>query len=203
MKKIMFITSAIVFFSLAGILTADDLVTDSQDVDSLYSDHKAYRVGDIVTILVVESTEGYQSASLKTEKSQKIGAGIGTSSWGGGTTSPFPYVPSLGAGAESYHDGGGKSSRSGGLIAKVSARVERVLSNGNCVIKGTKVIQINDDKQNLVVKGIIRPEDINADNTIYSTFVADASIMYEGKGPVGEKTQPGIITRIFDWLGLF
>ena len=129
--------------------------------------------------------------------------GMGMSSWGGGITSVFPYVPSWGAAGEEAQKGSGKSTREGGLIAKISARVEKLLSNGNLVIKGTKVIQVNDDKQNLVIEGVIRPEDIGSDNTIYSTFVADAQIMYEGKGPIGEKTSPGIITRIFDWLGIF
>ncbi len=93
--------------------------------------------------------------------------------------------------------------RSGGLTAKISARVEKVLTNGTLSIKGTKVIQINDEKQNLVIKGVIRPEDISSDNTILSTYVAEAQIEYEGNGPVGEKTSPGIITRILDWLGIF
>jgi len=151
----------------------------------------------------VETTTGYQSASLKTNKQSGLKAGMGTSSWGGGTTIPFPSVPSWGMAGQEYQDGGGKSMRSGGLTAKISARVEKVLTNGTLSIKGTKVIQINDEKQNLVIKGVIRPEDISSDNTILSTYVAEAQIEYEGNGPVGEKTSPGIITRILDWLGIF
>ncbi len=200
MKKInILIVLIFLFFSY---IFSDD-IANSDDINSLYTDHKAYKVGDIVTILVVESTEGYQSASLKTQKQQSISGGMGMSSWGGGVLSPFPYVPSWGAGGQEYQDGSGKSTRKGGLIAKISARVEKVLSNNNLVIKGTKIIQINDDKQNLIIEGIIRPEDIGSDNTVLSTFVADAKIKYEGKGPIGEKTSPGILTRILDWLGLF
>ncbi len=81
--------------------------------------------------------------------------------------------------------------------------MEKVLSNGNLTIKGTKVIKINDEDQNLVITGVIRPEDISADNTVISMNVADAIIQYEGKGPIGEKTSPGILTRILDWLGIF
>ena len=140
---------------------------------------------------------------MKTQKKAGLQGGMGMSSWGGGMSSPFPYVPAWGAGGMEYQDGGGKSERRGGLNARISARVENVLANGNLSIKGTKVIRVNDEKQNLIIKGVIRPEDIAADNTIYSTFVADAMIEYEGKGPIGEKTSPGIITRILDWLGLF
>jgi flagellar L-ring protein precursor FlgH len=184
MEKKGFLTAfaAIVLMALySGVLLADDVVKNEDDIESVYTDHKAYKVGDIVTIIIVESTQGSQSASLSTSKQQ--------SAWG--------------AGAGEYQDGGGKSIRAGSLQAKLSARVEKVLSNGNLVIKGTKVILVNDDKQNLVIKGVIRAEDIASDNTIMSTNVADAIIEYEGNGPIGEKTSPGIITRILDWLGIF
>lgn len=191
----------VIFYS--GAVFADDIMKNEEDIESMYTDHKAYKVGDIVTIIIIEATEGSQSASLSTSKQQKLQAGMGTAtSWGGGITSTLP-IPSWGAGAGEFQDGGGKSIRSGSLMAKLSARVEKVLSNGNLVIKGTKVILVNDDKQNLVIKGVIRAEDITSDNTIMSTNVADAIIEYEGNGPIGEKTSPGIITRLLDWLGIF
>ncbi len=206
MEKKGFLTAfaAIVLMALySGVLLADDVVKNEDDIESVYTDHKAYKVGDIVTIIIVESTQGSQSASLSTSKQQSMNAGMGTTtSWGGGKTSTLP-VPAWGAGAGEYQDGGGTSIRAGSLQAKLSARVEKVLSNGNLVIKGTKVILVNDDKQNLVIKGVIRAEDIASDNTIMSTSVADAIIEYEGNGPIGEKTSPGIITRILDWLGIF
>jgi flagellar L-ring protein precursor FlgH len=206
MKKNVYapVLAACIMILSAGAAIADDIVPNSEDLGSIYSDHKAYKAGDIVTVLVVETTEGYQSASLKTDKQSGLSGGMGMSTWGGGTRIAFPGgVPSWGAAGSEYQNGGGKSVRSGGLIAKISARVEKVLSNGNLSIKGTKVIQINDEKQNLVISGTIRPEDISADNTILSMSVADAMIEYEGKGPIGEKTSPGVITRILDWLGIF
>ncbi|MFP4466741.1 MAG: flagellar basal body L-ring protein FlgH [Candidatus Goldiibacteriota bacterium] len=198
-KKLLVIMA--VFFAAAAVY-ADDIV-NSADIDSLYTDNKAYKAGDIVTVLVVESSSGEQKSSSSTKKKQQLSAGMGMSDWGGGVASPFPYVPSWRAGSESSHDGGGKASSSGSLMGTISARVEKILSNGNLSIKGTKVITINDDKQNLIIKGVIRPQDISADNTIPSAYVADAHIEYEGKGPIGEKTSPGLITRFFDWLGLF
>ena len=189
MKKFIIVVVAVLI--AASAIMADAIVNE-EEMDSLYTDHKAYKVGDVVTIMVVESTQGSQTASLKTQKKSRLSGGMGMSSWGGGVLSPFPYVPSWGAGGEEYQDGGGKSSRSGSLVAQISGRIIRVLSNGNLVIKGTKVI-----------KGTIRPQDIGSDNVIYSTYVADATIEYEGRGPIGEKTSPGILTRIFDWLGIF
>ncbi|MEI7639964.1 MAG: flagellar basal body L-ring protein FlgH [bacterium] len=199
MKKVILISMAVLFFA-AIFVSADDIISD-KNITSMYVDHKAIRAGDLVTIFVIESTSGSQSAGLKTNKEQHLSAGMGLSQWGGGVT--FPSVPSWGAGGMESQAGGGNSSRSGNLIAKISAKVEKVLSNNNLVIRGVKVIQINDEKQNLVITGTIRPEDISADNTILSTFVADANIQYEGKGPIGEKTSPGILTRILDWIGIF
>jgi len=71
------------------------------------------------------------------------------------------------------------------------------------MIKGTKVVKINDENENLIITGVIRPEDIASDNTISSTNVAEANIKYEGTGPIGVKVSPGILTRLLDWLGIF
>ena len=206
MRKKGFMTAfaaIVLMFIYSGAVFADDVMRNEEDIESVYTDHKAYKVGDIVTIIIIESTQGSQSASLSTSKEQKLQAGMGVStSWGGGVTSVLP-IPSWGAAGGEYQDGGGKSMRAGSLQAKLSARVEKVLSNGNLVIKGTKVIMVNDDKQNLVIKGVIRSEDITSDNIIMSTNVADAIIEYEGNGPIGEKTSPGFITRFLDWLGIF
>lgn len=188
------ITAAVMLAFFAPVF-GDDIVTNADDLNSVYSDHKAFKVGDIVTIVIVESTTGYNSASLKTQKNQGLSAGIGTGS--------ANSAPSWGMFGEESQNGGGKTVRAGGLMAKISARVERVLSNGNLSIKGTKIVQVNDDKQNLIITGTIRPQDISGDNTVYSTFVADAIIEYEGNGPVGEKTTPGFLTRFLDWLGIF
>jgi flagellar L-ring protein precursor FlgH len=202
-RKILIAAAVAAVLALWAPVFADDIVKNPDDLNSAYADHKAVKVGDIVTIIVVEATQGYNSASLKTMKQQSLNGGVGLSSWGGGATSPFPYSPAWGMGGQEYQDGSGKSVRAGGLTAKISARVEKVLSNGQLSIKGTKIVQVNDEKQNLIITGTIRPEDVAADNTILSTFVADAHIEYEGKGPVGEKTSPGILTRILDWLGIF
>lgn len=201
MKKIFMLTAFLALSFAAAVVFADGIASED-NMNSLYSDHKAFKVGDIVTVLVVESVEGSQSATLKTSKSQAMAGGFGMGTWGGSSSS-IGSVPSWGAAGEEAQNGGGKSSRSGTLVAKISAKIIKVLSNGNLVIKGTRIVQINDDKQNLTIEGIIRPQDIAADNTIYSLYVADAKIEFEGNGPIGEKTTPGFFTRIFDWLGIF
>ncbi len=203
-KKIIFITLLFSWILIVGqVLVKSDDVAEEDNINSIYSDHKAYKVGDIVTINVVESAQATQSSALTTQKQQSLGGGMGMSAWGGGTTNPFPNVPSWGMAGEETQNGQGTSSRSGTLMAKIAAKVEKILSNGNLVVRGVKIVDINDEKQNLIITGTIRPEDIKSDNTVDSINVADANIQYEGKGPLAEKTSPGIITRILDWLGIF
>ena len=200
-KKIFLILFFIGLLLVNKFVLADDLVSDPNDAKSLYADHKAAKVGDILTVIVVESTSGSQEASLQTSKNQSKGGGMGMSVWSGGKILSFPN--SWGIGGAEYQDGGGKSKSKGSIIGKISVRVEKVLSNGLLQIRGSKVIKINDDKQNLILSGTVRQQDINADNTVLSTYVADALIEYEGVGPIGEKSSPGILTRILDWLGIF
>jgi flagellar L-ring protein precursor FlgH len=197
-NKITAIMAAVfaVFFTSAAF--ANDI---TNNIESLYTDHKAYKVGDLVTVIVVESTEGSQSASLSTNKKQSMQGGMGTGTSSG--SDALSGLSSWGAAGSEYQDGGGKSVRAGSLVAKIAARVEKVLSNGNLSIKGTKIIKINDEDQNLVITGVIRPEDISSDNVISSMNIADAQIQYEGKGPIGEKTSPGFLTRILYWIGIF
>src|ERR1035437_2743161 len=88
MRKKGFMTAfaaIVLMFIYSGAVFADDVVKNEDDIESVYTDHKAYKVGDIVTIIIVESTQGSQSASLSTSKQQSMNAGMGTTtSWGGG-----------------------------------------------------------------------------------------------------------------------
>ncbi len=201
-KKIFLIAFFIGLMLLSNkSVIADDLVSDPNDAKSLFADHKAAKVGDILTVIIIESVSGSQEASLQTSKNQSMGGGMGMSAWSGGKILAFPN--SWGIGGAEYQDGGGKSKRKGSIMGKISVRVEKVLSNGLLQIRGSKVIRVNDEKQNLILSGTVRQQDINADNTVLSTYVADAQIEFEGYGPIGEKTSPGILTRILDWLGIF
>lgn len=201
-KKIFLIIFFIGLVLLPGrLIISDDIVNDSNDVKSLFSDHRAARVGDVLTVIIIESASGSHEASLQTNKNQSMGGGMGMSAWSGGRVLAFPN--SWGIGGAEYQDGGGKSQRKGSILGKISVRVEKVLANGLLQVRGSKVIRINDEKQNLILSGTVRQQDINADNTVLSTYVADAQIEFEGYGPIGEKTTPGILTRILDWLGIF
>ena len=112
------------------------------------------------------------------------------------------FLPSLGASGSSKVDfsGQGATTRQGSLAAEISARVTKVLDNGNLVIDGSKVVEINEEKEIIKVNGIVRPQDIEGNNIIYSYNIADAQITYSGKGTSTTGQRPGIIARFINWI---
>lgn len=158
----------------------------------LYADAKARGVGDLVTIIIVEQAEATSSASTGAERqgSLKVGPGQGL----------LDFLPLLGASGGSQFDGSGKTIRSGSVKAQMTARVVEVLPGGALRVEGRQTIVINDEEQEIVLTGIVRPEDISRENTVLSTYVADARIVLRGSGALGREQKPGILTRLFDWL---
>jgi flagellar L-ring protein FlgH len=182
--------------SIGFLLIAAFIAVSAQDFRtnagrSLFSDQKAGRPGDAVTVLVVESMSATNDA--KTSASRKSGfslsAATGTSTPSGGT---------LGTGNE--FDGAGSTESKGTLQAKISALVDSVLPNGNLVIHGHRKLVINGEEQSLTLKGIVRPSDVRADNSVYSFNVSEAEIVVEGNGAVSRVQGPGWITKLFHWL---
>lgn len=162
--------------------------------DSLFSDRKARRVGDLVTIIIVERAQATQTAATQSGKDGSLQVG------------PFsladllPVVPAIGGSASDSVSSSGSTTRGGSVNARMTAKVVEVLPNGNLAIEGRQTIVINGEEQVIVVSGIVRPQDIAPDNTVLSTFVADATIVYSGTGPIGDKQEPGLLTRLFNWL---
>lgn len=156
------------------------------------ANQKAFEVGDIVTVLVVEtataSTAAKTDANSKSEVSGGPGLGI------------LNQITDWGIDTETKYAGDGKSSRSGALTTQMSTRVVEQLPNGNLRLQGERVVEINGEAQIITLTGIVRPLDVRADNTIASTLIADAQISYSGSGTVTDAQSPGLITRIANFL---
>jgi len=99
--------------------------------------------------------------------------------------------------------GQGDTSRNNTLVARISARVIRVMENGDLMIEGRRQVTINAEDQYLIIGGIIRPQDITAENTIASQYISDAHIVLTGTGVIDDKMRPGWATRIVDWVWPF
>jgi flagellar L-ring protein FlgH len=163
---------------------------------SLLGDHKSRRVDDVVTVMVGEANTAKNTAKTSTasQSNGEVGIAKGTGALG--------FVPGAGfkSGIGSDFQGSGNTAREGTMQAVVSARVVEVLANGTLRIEGAKQVVINEETEVLTVAGLVRPEDISADNTIPSGRLADAKISYAGHGTTANAEKPGYLARFLDWL---
>jgi flagellar L-ring protein precursor FlgH len=165
---------------------------DCAAVESLYSDVKAASVGDIVTVVIVEKTLASNSSKIATGKDTRFSA---TGEQG---TGALDFIPGFSASANlgKQHEGSGATERQGTIVGRMAAVVVEVLDNGCLMIQGERQIVVNDEKETLVLSGLVRPQDITTSNVVYSTDMANATITYKGKGLVTSGSKPGIIARI-------
>jgi len=186
----------------------DSLWNDQLPFGVFYSDPRARGMNDIVTILIIENATGENSATSSGKKKSEVKAGIPSFfGWekelAGKITKGFDSSNLVSANLDKSFDADGKTARSGKIVATLSARVVRVLPNGNLVVLGQREISINNEKETIFVSGIIRREDIRADNTVLSTKIADARIFYGGKGQVSEDQRAGWAGRLISILWPF
>ncbi len=169
--------------------------------DGFFQDLRAHKVGDLVTINIVETSKASKKADTKTERSSSVDAGV-TNFLGYekqlGMPKAFDNTSMIKASMANKFDGSGTTSRDESMTASITARVVKVLSDGNLFIEGTRRIRVNNETQHITLSGIIRPSDISPDNTVLSSYVADARIDYTGNGPVSDKQRPGWLARILD-----
>jgi flagellar L-ring protein precursor FlgH len=179
---------------------------------AFYMDTKARNINDILTVKIEEISTASQQNSTKTERESSILASITKflgspldfgfeNLWGKDSTgADDPFEPEITSSAKSSHSGSGKISGSGKLTARVTTKVIEVMPNGNLIVEGRKEVTIDREKRFIILSGIVRPEDIEFDNTVSSSKVADARIEYTGTGVISDKQRPGIYHRIFDWI---
>lgn len=167
----------------------------------LFEDIRPRRVGDIVTVVLVERTNASKSASTSTSKDNSIDVANPTLlgnplSFGVGPLGNSRRTLENDLESSKTFDGEGASAQSNQLTGNITAVVTEVLPNGYLRIYGEKVISINQGDEHITLSGIIRPTDILADNTISSTLIAGAEIAYGGAGVVADSNDMG-------WLGKF
>jgi flagellar L-ring protein FlgH len=169
----------------------------------LFTDNKARYVNDIVTIIIDESSSGQNQASTSTSKNSTsnsdINAFLGLDSSIISANTNLGGKLAVGGTSASTLKGEGDTSRGGKLQARLTARVVKVLDNGNLLIEGRRQLTLNAEDQFIVITGVIRSEDIAADNWVLSSNMADARIVYTGSGVLTDKQHPGWMTRALDW----
>ncbi len=171
----------------------------SGQADFLFADSRAYRVGDIVLVRIIESTLATNKAVTNSKKSSEIGLNVShmfaqKSLLG----APVGKSPVFETESENTFNGDGRTTRQSSLMTTVAARIVRVLPNNVFEIEGGREVRVNDENQIVVLRGLARGRDIDADNSILSTKIADARIELYGEGILTDKQKPGWVARIID-----
>lgn len=189
---------------LAAILTAAFLVTVSAGatveakslwVDNqwgMFADKKARDVGDILTIVIEESTTQTATKSRSNSKSGSVNlnAGIGI----------FHFLEAASASGNDVFTANGSARDTSTFRGRVTVTVVEVLPNDNMIVEGTQSIWQNKDEHKITLRGIVRRADVTSNNTVPSTKVADATVRFDGKGPLNAKQRQGILTQVFNFL---
>ena len=162
---------------------------------SLYSDSRAHEVGDVLTITIAENTSAAASANTKTAHDDTVSALGGT-----GLFDKIFKSLALSATNSRSGNGTGQTTRSGSLVTTLSVVVKEVLANGTMRVEGSRTVGINRETQHVVFSGLVRPEDVSAENSVASTQIAGVEVHYDGKGIVGDTQRPGILARLFKFL---
>lgn len=203
-------------FNLDRVHRSKQLVLEAQpagtifrgnQASNLFGDQRAGMLGDIVTVKIVEVSQASEKATTDTGRESSLDAGI-SNFLGQEIRYPANHpainpAQLLKANTTNNFAGTGETTRTGSVTATIAARVVEVLPTGNLAVEGKREIYVNNEKKEILLQGIVRPRDIAADNTVYSTQIADAKIILTGIGVIGEKQRPGWLTRIFDGVWPF
>lgn len=167
-------------------------------VNSLYADKKAHRVGDIITVTLRETTTATKSATTETDKESALV--MNPLATVGADTNPefFGNPLNFSSTTSNSFEGESSANQNNSLFGAISVNVTEVLSNGNLVIRGEKWMRLNNGDEYIRLTGIVRPDDVAADNTILSNKIANARIQYSGTGAFADTQQQGWLGRFFN-----
>jgi flagellar L-ring protein precursor FlgH len=192
----------VIFILAVGTSGSAESLFDPAGVN-LFTDLKAQTIGDIVFIVVNERTT--TSSEAATDGSKEIGLSGGLKVTGFfedllGLPAVIEPLEALDIDPSEDFKASGKTSAKGSFTTTITATVTDILPNGNFVIEGKRGITINDDTEEMILRGTIRPVDISASNTVSSQQMADIEISYTGRGAIAERQKAGLFTELFNFL---
>lgn len=192
MTKKFFAAILITTFLLAGSTADAKSLWVDGSVMSLYSDKKARNVGDILTIVINESTTQTATKARTNSKSGSLNVNAGTGI--------FDFIKAFSASGSDSFQADGSATDTNRYIGQITVTVVEVLPNDNMIVEGTQSIWQNRDEHKITLRGVVRRDDVTMNNTVPSTRVADATLKFDGKGPLNAKQRQGILTQIFNFL---
>jgi flagellar L-ring protein precursor FlgH len=180
------------------ITTVGSLWSPGSALTDMSADYKAHRIGDIIMLQVLEQTTAQSAGSVDSERAFQTNSGITALP---GKLKVSGVNPLFGAQSATQLKGQGTSSNTSKLLTAVSAQVIAVLPNGNLVVEAQREVFMNNQHETLFARGVLRPGDINPDNTAPSTALANLEIELKGKGVISDSTaRPNPIMRAILWF---
>ena len=161
------------------------------DNTNWFADARPGRVGDIITVLVDEQTDASDEATMDVNKTSNANVNNGNDG-----TGILKFIRGLTFTTTNSATGDGSVERTHSATTTLACLVTEVLPNGNLVIEGTRDVRTSDEVLQIQLAGVIRPQDVNADNQINSRLIANAEIAVKGRGILSRTQKPGIITQI-------
>ena len=190
------------------VVRSDGAIWSERDnVNRLFSDPRANRIGDIVVVRIEEVSSADTKANTKLNKYSELAAQVqnllGALKTFQDKHPNFDRNNLVGSKYKADFDGGGQTVREGKVIATVPAVIRKELTDGNLFIEGHRVVLVNNEEAHFYVSGIIRSYDIEKNNSISSSLIAEAQVEFTGRGVVTEKTEPGWGGRAMDYAWPF
>ena len=157
----------------------------------LTADSKAYRVGDVLTVQVLESASASTNSDTSTRRKKSLS----------GALQHGDHRAAAELSVAGDFDGGGRTQRNGKLLAQLSVTVTQVLPNGDLLVAGDQLLILNEERQRISLEGQVRPQDISDGNLLLSSRLANARITYLGDGDLSERQKRSWWRRFADWMG--
>ena len=177
---------------------------DDNRASTLYADERAFREHDIVVVKIEERADARRTAETDVQRSSHTNVGLRAVPIVG------PFIPSTyqadisgSLDGDTAMRGDGLTGRTERLVATCPAVVMKVLPNGNLFVEGHRVVLVNNEEQHLYVSGIIRPIDIDQENSVRSSLISEAEIEFVGRGVVSDAQNPGFFTRLMSFIWPF
>ena len=198
---------AILLFVLqVAKLGADSLWKEDTSAASMFADKKAHRIGDILTVIVSENNGATRNNTSTTSKTSGVDASISSFLYGpanSGFLTKKGQYPAMNFNSKNTFSGGGTIANAETINSSIAVKVIDVLPNNNLVIEGRRRTAFAGEKQDAILRGIVRFDDISATNSVYSASIADATIQFIGTGTVTDNQRKGWFNRVWDKVSPF
>jgi len=188
---------------MCGSLAGGQSLWEKNPPGNLYRDTKARAVGDVLTVLINEQAEVSKDSSRSLNKEHSADMGVDAFKLFGLNNNGESTLPGLKWDGKKDFNGEAEYKSSDTFVKRLAVTVKEVLPNGNLLLEGRRQIGTDGDVTTMTITGIVRPQDIAADNSVASELVAEAKISYEGEGPAAETTRRGWFVRLLDSIWPF